>query len=99
MSKGKNPIKHVEFSAEDYYQPDVNGGGSNAPLKKVSDDFREELVSSLTSIKKSLSSSNLDVCTAVVELEDNAIAKSHRPTDIFNERTCPFLGMLVMGIC
>ena len=44
------------------------------------------------SIKKSLSSSNLDVCTAVVELEDNAIAKSHRPTDIFNERTCPFFG-------
>jgi hypothetical protein len=92
MNKGKNPIKHVEFSAEDYYQPEVNGGGSNAPLKKVSDDFREELISSFTSIKKSLSSSRLDVCTAVVELEDNAIAKSHRPTDIFNERTCPFFG-------
>lgn len=92
MREEKKPIKHVEFSAEDYYKPNVHSGGSNEPLKKVSDDFRRRLISSLSSIKENLATSELDVCTAVVELEDNAIAKSHRPTAIFNEQTCPFFG-------
>ncbi|MDP2571582.1 S8 family peptidase [Vibrio penaeicida] len=96
MSKAYNPIKHVEFSMEDYVRPTVNPGGSNEPLKSVTDKFRCSLIESLEDVKtKLLSGKNgigLDVCTAVVELEDNATAKSHRPTDIFNEQTCPFFG-------
>ena len=96
MSKGTNPIKHVEFAMEDYIRPKVTPGGSNAPLKKVDDGFRSTLIESLQSVKECLqrgkSTMKLDVCTAIVELEDNATAKSHRPTDIFNERTCPFFG-------
>ncbi|HIF9182341.1 TPA: S8 family peptidase [Photobacterium damselae] len=92
MGQGKNPIKHVEFSVQDYYRPQVNPGGRNTPLKKVDDSFRAELINSLDTIKANLSSNQLDVCTAIVELEDNAVAKSHRPTALFNNQTCPFFG-------
>jgi hypothetical protein len=96
MSKERHQIKHVEFSIEDYYQPDVRPGGKNTPLKTVTDEFRSQLIQSLDDISNQLkigeSISGLDVCTAVVELEDNAIAKSHRPTDLFNDKTCPFFG-------
>ncbi|MDN3696986.1 S8 family peptidase [Vibrio cortegadensis] len=96
MSKAPNPIKHVEFSMEDYVRPKVIPGGKNDPLKNVTEEFRKCLLESLGDVKDQLrlgkSNIGLDVCTAIVELEDNATAKSHRPTDIFNEKTCPFFG-------
>ncbi|MFA0336834.1 S8 family peptidase [Vibrio sp. 10N.222.54.B2] len=96
MSKGTNPIKHVEFSEGDYFQPETHGGGNSTPHKKVTEAFRQELLTSLEQVTRSLQegyqSSGLEVCTAIVELEDKATAKSHRPTDIFNEQTCPFFG-------
>ncbi|EPF2927891.1 S8 family peptidase [Vibrio navarrensis] len=96
MTKESNPIKHVEFSPTDYKPTEPNRGGNNSPLKKVTAEFRAALLSSLDVVDKQLiagkKSTGLDVCTAVVELESNATAKSHRPTDLFNEKTCPFFG-------
>lgn len=96
MSTSKNPIKHVQFSTNDYFQPPTNGGGSSAPLKPVSTQFRAELISSIDAVSKYLDIgtkvSGVDTCAAVVELENNATAKSHRPTTLFNDKTCPFFG-------
>ena len=80
----------------DYFKPRVNAGGSSAPLKEITKEFRAELLSSIEEIFELLNAElqvgNLNLCTAVVELENNAIAKSHRPTALFNEKTCPFFG-------
>lgn len=32
-----------------------------------------------------------------MEIEKEALAKSHRPTSIFNSRTCPFVGDIGLG--
>lgn len=91
-----NPIKHIKFSDVDYFKPDVQGGGSNKPLKEVTNEFKRQLVLSINGISKALQSTpaklSIGVAAAVVELESNAIAKSHRPTKLFNNDTCPFFG-------
>lgn len=95
MGKESNQIKHVRFSIGDYIQPKKNPGGSSVPLKDVTAEFRTELLNSLNQVTERLNLANqpaVDVCTAVVELESNAIAKTHRPTYLFNEKTCPFFG-------
>ncbi|MBB1320575.1 S8 family peptidase [Shewanella sp. SR43-8] len=91
MANNRNPIKHVKFSDIDYYKPVVIGRSDNTPLKEVTDEFRSELLGSIESLKNVEGFAD-SVTVAVVEIEANAIAKSHRPTDIFNERTCPFFG-------
>lgn len=96
MSTSKNPIKHVQFSTTDYFQPSVNAGGSSAPLKPVTSEFRAELLSSINNVSQSLKAGaevdGVSTCAAIVELENNATAKSHRPTALFNDNTCPFFG-------
>lgn len=96
MNTPKNPIKHVQFSTTDYFHPPVNTGGSNAPLKPVTAEFRAELLSSIDTVSHSLeigtAIGGVNTCAAVVELENNATAKSHRPTALFNDKTCPFFG-------
>lgn len=96
MSTPKNPIKHVKFSTTDYFKPPVNTGGSSTPLKSVTAEFRSELLSSIDTVSDSLEVGKkiggVNTCAAVVELEKNAIAKTHRPTALFNDNTCPFFG-------
>ena len=93
MGKEKNPIKHVQFSTDDYYNPETPKGGNNDPLKKVTSDFRSQIIGELSAIARELRDfESVGVCTAIVELEDNAIAKSHRPSSLFNKNTCPFFG-------
>lgn len=91
MTENRNPIKHVKFSDVDYYKPDVIPGGNNKPLKEVTDAFRHELIKSIQSLR-CVDGFVDSVTVAVVEMESNAIAKSHRPVDVFNDKTCPFFG-------
>lgn len=86
-----NPIKHVNFSDTDYFQPPVHPGGSNKPFKDVTDEFKRGLLNSIEILSKQPGFKE-KTTIAVVELENKATAKSHRPTSIFNERTCPFFG-------
>lgn len=94
MSDNRNPIKHIKFSEVDYFKPDTHGGGDNKPLKLVTEDFKLGLIESLEALKEESGASGYKtaVRTAIVELEKNSIAKSNRPTDLFNETTCPFFG-------
>lgn len=90
----RNPIKHIKFSENDYFQPPVHGGSSSAPHKPVTSEFRQELVASIDEVSSALDGKlrDGDVAAVVVELEDKATAKSNRPTSIFSGDTCPFFG-------
>ncbi|WP_218354384.1 S8 family peptidase [Alteromonas lipotrueiana] len=96
MTEKKNKIKHVRFSDIDYIQPDRSYGGSSKPHKEVTDNFIIGLLSSIDELKVNLE--NIDkslttgVTAAVVELEENAIAKTNRPNSIFSDKSCPFFG-------
>ncbi|MEL4388281.1 S8 family peptidase [Shewanella xiamenensis] len=91
MAENRNPIKHINFSEVDFFKPKVNARRDNKPLKEVTEEFRTELLNSIESLK-TVEGFSSSVTVAVVEVEANAVAKSHRPTDIFNEKTCPFFG-------
>lgn len=91
MPNNYNPIKHINFSEDDHFKPETHGGGSSKPHKPVTNKFITKV---LDSIKELTRVRNFEVSTtiAVIELESKAVAKSHRPTSIFNDKTCPFFG-------
>lgn len=86
------PIKHVKFSSDDKGISLVSGGGPKKSFKVVTEDFTEEIIGEIESIKDFIVSHNISTTISVVEIEKEALAKSHRPTSIFNGRTCPFIG-------
>ena len=90
-SSNRNPIKHITFSENDHFKPETTGGGKSTPHKKVTNEFKDSLLNSIQSLTNTIGFQK-NTTIAVVELESNAIAKSHRPTEIFNDKTCPFFG-------
>lgn len=94
----KNKIKLVRFKDSDYEKPSPRSGGGKKSFKVVTDQFRQALVGQLGRVKEEVLSSPFSrVGVAIVELEDKALAKSHRPVGIFNEKTCPFIGDVGFG--
>ncbi|ORU92382.1 MAG: hypothetical protein A6F72_04745 [Cycloclasticus sp. symbiont of Poecilosclerida sp. N] len=91
MTDNRNPIKHVKFSDVDYFEPTVHPGGNSKLHKQVTDEFKTELLDSIKSLAQAKGFKD-KVTVAVVELESKATAKSSRPTEIFNDKTCPFFG-------
>lgn len=92
----KNPIKHVNFSKTDYYQPRPNIGGGCKLHKELTQDFINDILESISSLQEDLivqkTKTKIHYMAAVVELENKAISKSNRPLAIFNDTTCPFFG-------
>ena len=74
----------------------MNVGGSNKPFKEISNDFLQQVSEEIDNIRLNIDNQNSNLSTgtttAIVELENKATAKSHRPTALFNEKTCPFIG-------
>jgi hypothetical protein len=70
------------------------GGSPPKPLKAVTAHFRNTLAVRLGEIERALdiAPSQSKVVPLTVTLEDKALAKSHRPTELFNSRTCPVIG-------
>lgn len=92
-NRNDRPIKHVKFSTEDrgvILPPE--GGGSKKRFKDVTDEFKDEIIGEIEVIKGLISSNDIPATISVVEIEKNALAKSHRPTNLFNGTTCPFIG-------
>ena len=92
MSNRQRPAKRVVFSAEDTQIVTPNGGGDARLFKEVTDEFRNSLIVNIEESLTSMISDHLVAFAMIVELEPEALAKSHRPTDIFNSTTCPFIG-------
>lgn len=78
----------------------VLGGGSEVkPFRKVNSAYRSRLKREVTAIKEAVSPTLKGVDTAPirVQLLTKAIAKSHRPEDLFSMKTCPIIGVGKLG--
>ncbi len=89
------PIKVVFPGKEDYRLPD-GGGGSTTIFGEVTPEVRASLSSQLDDVEKYFEQSFRSEPglpgVAKVTLKREALAKSHRPTGLFNEETCPIIG-------
>ncbi len=98
MADEKLPIKHVKFSDKDYKKTTPPRGFSPPKFfKEVTSELRSYFSQSIEDIKLDLEGRENFYGVAVVEVEAEAIAKTHRPSDLFNEQTCPFIGDV--GFC
>src|SRR6266481_8317959 len=73
----------------------VKGGGAPpAPFREVDQEYRASLSNQVAALKESIVPllAGTGVAPARVKLHSNAIAKSHRPTRIFSEESCPIIG-------
>lgn len=86
------PVKRVTFSPEDTRIVKFDGGGPSRLFKDVTDEFRNKLILQIEDSITNLLDSELESFAMIVELESEALAKSHRPISIFNDNTCPFIG-------
>lgn len=103
MSDARNyPIKIINISDKDYNKPKKRGGPKKIFCKENEiPELRKNLTNDLVEIKKYFSQSfNLwpdQPVVAKVNLKDKAIAKSHRPSTVFNDDTCPIIGDIDFG--
>jgi len=91
------PIKHVKFSPEDRGISLTGGGGPKKHFKDINESFMKGLYEEIEEIEDFINSFDISETISVVEIEKKALAKSHRPTSIFNEHTCPFVGDIGLG--
>lgn len=97
-NRHQRPAKRVIFSPDDTQYIELNGGGEAKFFKSVTSEFKNELILKIENSLLSLHNNNLQAFAMIVELEPEALAKSHRPTNIFNENTCPFIGDIGIDI-
>ncbi|MCA9630732.1 MAG: S8 family peptidase, partial [Myxococcales bacterium] len=95
------PIKIVVPREEDLRRPDHGGGGSKV-FGDVTPEIRDALdyqVGEVIRYFEPLFTQAPSVpAVARVVLKPKALAKSHRPTDLFNEATCPVIGGGNLGV-
>lgn len=75
------------------------GGGKNEPFKEITPEFTNTILKTLDQAVQTIKAETtyLEIIPLQVFLEKKAYAKSHRPTDLFNERTCPIIGVGKLG--
>lgn len=92
MPNSNRPAKRVIFSPSDTREIIPQGGGGGKFFKPVTSEFKDELISQIDDYVDILSAQNTNIGLMIVELESDALAKSHRPDAVFDEDTCPFIG-------
>lgn len=94
------PIKVVSPRRGDTIAPPPGGGGSK-PLCEVTPELRHILSEQVDLVVKKSTywfSTHKNIpAVGKVRLKEKAVAKSHRPTRIFNEDTCPIIGVKGLG--
>src|SRR5688500_622795 len=89
------PIKRVIAAQEDFHK-NPRGGGGFDPLVDVDSQFIASRIAEIKGVDRALNRTAKEwpdtPTVAVVKLRKDAIAKSKRPSDIFNDRTCPIIG-------
>lgn len=90
------PIKVVVPSDADFQAPE-NGGGSKKVFDDVTPEIRRLLSEQVSNIDQYFSEAFKAHPTvpavARVTLKEAALAKSHRPTTLFDSNTCPIIGI------
>jgi hypothetical protein len=94
------PIKVVLPRSEDYQSPN-DGGGEIKFFGEFTDSLREKFGADLLNVQNHFQQSfgiwsEMPV-VAKVRLKSEATAKSHRPTELFGEETCPIIGANRLG--
>lgn len=91
----KLPIKVIPVLKDDMVHPE-NRGGPKKLFREVDREFRETIEAQVLQIRDHFQESfrRLPQVPAVakVTVRKDAVAKSHRPYGIFNEKTCPIIG-------
>ena len=70
------------------------GGGRPSPLRTVDSSYRNSLTNQIDGIKRGLGThlKQVGMVPVQVSLISEALAKSHRPNQLFSEKTCPIIG-------
>lgn len=94
------PIKIVLPREGDIRHPE-SSGRAREPLEAVTSEMRQRLVDQIEELRSAAHNwfTRYPELPAVgrVVLKEKALAKSHRPTKLFNERTCPIIGVKGLG--
>lgn len=88
------PIKVVFSKKEDFVPPQAGGGGAKI-FGDVTPELREQLVRQLDDVVRCFATSfeaSMTPAVAKVILKTEAIAKCHRPVQLFSKETCPIIG-------
>ncbi|EMM77406.1 S8 family peptidase [Leptospira santarosai] len=77
----------------------IPGGGSSKEFKEISTEFRSQRLSELKEIKElfNRNTSSLKIIPMRVNLEKNAVAKSHLPDSVLKDDTTPIIGVGLLG--
>lgn len=101
MDKLRNPILIVKPGQSDHRPPRDPSGRLKVFDDGASLERRKELSHQVDNIQKKFASDFAKwpelPAVAKVILKPEAVAKSHRPTDLFSNRTCPIIGTLGLG--
>ena len=75
------------------------GGGKSPPFRTVDSNYRKSLSNQISGIRLGLRNhlENSGVAPVQVSLISKALAKSHRPVQLFSENTCPIIGNGALG--
>lgn len=98
---GRLPIKVVPPMQEDFYRPTAGGGDPKVFGDPPSREFRARLAAEVIGIRDHFRDA-FDLypqvpAVARAVIRPDAVAKSHRPTRILSEQTCPIIGSEGLG--
>ena len=96
---GKRLYIKVILPKQGQEQKKAGGGKAPEPLKPVTPEFRQSLLTQLSGIEEvfALTPPQGAVVPARVKLEVQAQAKTHRPDKLFSPETCPIIGAGLPG--
>lgn len=101
MSNKNNPIQAVKITQRDYRETPPPKSGPK-PLREVTKELVDKLQSdidkSTLELKQHFQSHPNVPAVLKVRLLENALAKSHRPDNVFKDNTCPIIGSADFGI-
>ena len=95
------PIKIVEYSKKDFSRPEPGGGAKKIFDEPMMPEIRERNVQQLHSVEHYFDNwfkedPHLPAVAKVI-LKKDALAKSHRPADLFAPNACPIIGCRDFG--
>lgn len=95
MSNKERPIKIIEAVPTDFNDKSYNFGKKD-PIRTVTDSLKNRLKKEVDEVKSFFEDSFKKwpgvPAVAKVTLHDKALAKSHRPSSLLGDNTCPVIG-------
>lgn len=95
------PIKVVIPATSDYQKPLGGGGGPKKVFGDVTSKLRLDLADQVAEVvshfERAFQATPNLAAVARVTLKKDALAKSHRPSALFNSNTCPIIGGNAFG--